>query len=157
MKLSELKGIISNLDSINFILPNGSFVPKHFHVTEVGKIERNFIDCGGTVRNDTVINFQLWEDGDFDHRLAPEKLISIIDLSEKVLGLPDKDIEVEYQGETVGKYGLEFENDSFMLTNTQTDCLAKDACGIPGEKKKISMSSLGETEGNSCSPESGCC
>jgi len=157
MKLSELKNIITTQEEINFVLPNGSFVPKHFHVTEVGAIERNFIDCGGTVRRDKVINFQLWEAGDFDHRLAPQKLLDIIKLSEDVLGLEDLDIEVEYQGDTIGKYHLEFENDTFLLTSTSTDCLAKDNCGIPEDKMKVSLSSLGSSEGQSCTPGGGCC
>ncbi len=157
MKLSELKNIIGTQKEINFVLPNGSFVPKHFHVTEVGSVERNFIDCGGTVRKDKMINFQLWEAGDFDHRLAPEKLLNIIHLSEKVLGLEDLDIEVEYQGDTIGKYNLEFENDTFLLTSTSTDCLAQDSCGIPADKLKVSLSSLTSAEGESCTPGSGCC
>ncbi len=74
-------------------------MPAHFHVTEIGEITKNFIDCRGTVRREKSVNFQLWEAGDFDHSLAPQKLLSIIALSEKVLQLGDSDIEVEYQTE----------------------------------------------------------
>jgi hypothetical protein len=41
--------------------------------------------------------------------------LDIITLSEKVLGIEDNDIEVEYQGETIGKYDLEFNGKDFML------------------------------------------
>lgn len=157
MKLSEIKNILPTLSEVNFILPNGRFVPKHFHVTEVGSIQKHFIDCGGTVRKENVINFQLWEANDFDHRLAPQKLHDIIELSEKTLGLDDHEIEVEYQGETIGKYGLSYENGSFLLTSTQTDCLAKDNCGIPEEKLKVSMADLGNNNDSCCTPGSGCC
>jgi hypothetical protein len=153
MKLSEFKNKLQGLATISFKLPNGKLVPSHFHVTEVGKIEKNFIDCGGTIRNEKVVNFQLWEANDYDHRLHPEKLLSIIELSENKLGITDEEIEVEYQGETIGKYGIEFINDTFVLTSRQTDCLAKDNCGIPEEKIKVS---LGATI-NSCAPGSGCC
>jgi hypothetical protein len=89
MKLSEFKKQLSTVTDLNFVLPNGAKVPQHFHVTEVGQVTKNFIDCGGTVRNEKVVNFQLWEANDFDHRLAPKKLNDIIALSEKVLGIED--------------------------------------------------------------------
>ena len=73
MKLSEIKSELKTLKTIAFQLPNGTLVPNHFHVTEVGKISKHFIDCGGTVRTENVANFQLWEADDYDHRLHPEK------------------------------------------------------------------------------------
>lgn len=155
MKLSEVKTKLKELKTIGFQLPNGNYVPNHFHVTEVGKVSKHFIDCGGTVRTEEVANFQLWNANDYDHRLHPEKLLSIIELSEKVLQLVDLEIEVEYQGDTIGKFGLGFNGKDFLLTNKQTDCLAKDQCGIPEEKPKIKLSALQNTSG--CSPNSGCC
>ena len=155
MKLSEVKSVLGALETIGFQLPNGELVPNHFHVTEVGKITKHFIDCGGTVRNEEVVNFQLWNANDYDHRLHPEKLLSIIKLSEKVLKIADLEIEVEYQGDTIGKFGLDFDETNFLLTTKQTDCLAKDNCGIPAEKTKVKLSEV--TIGASCSPDSGCC
>lgn len=64
MKLSEIKEVLKTVETVTFQLPNGTFVPEHFHVTEVGEITRNFIDCGGTVRKETVVNFQLWDAND---------------------------------------------------------------------------------------------
>jgi hypothetical protein len=157
MKLSDFKKNLNSVTDLNFILPNGTLVPKHFHVTEVGEVTKNFIDCGGTVRNEKVVNFQLWEANDFDHRLAPQKLKDIIALSEKVLGIEDAEIEVEYQSETIGKYGVEFNGIHFTLTNTQTNCLAQDKCGIPQEKLKVSLSELKNKEQNSCTPGGKCC
>lgn len=156
MKLQELKAILNNEESLTFRLPNGEFVPKHFHVTEVGKIEKNFIDCGGTLRNESIINFQLWYSVDDDHRLGTEKLLNIIKLSEEKLGLTDAEIEVEYQSETIGKYALRYKEGVFLLLNKMTDCLAKDNCGIPQEKPKVKLSTL-NTPSNTCTPESGCC
>lgn len=155
MKLSEIKSVLSTLEMVNFKLPNGSFVAEHFHVTEVGQITKKFIDCGGTVREEKVVNFQLWEAHDFDHRLKAEKLLNIIKLSETILGIEDAEIEVEYQEGTIGKYHLEFKNGNFELISTQTACLAQDQCGIPAEKQKIKLSDL-ETV-SSCKPGSGCC
>ena len=155
MKLSEIKKHLAELDTIAFQLPNGELVPNHFHVTEVGKISKNFIDCGGTVRNEEVVNFQLWNANDYDHRLHPEKLINIIELSEKVLGIEDLEIEVEYQGQTIEKFGLDFDGTNFILASKQTDCLAKDNCGIPAEKTKLKLSEVNNEP--CCAPDGNCC
>ena len=146
MKLSEFKKVLKAQSTISFELPNGELVPSHFHVTEVGQIKKRFIDCGGTLREENVVNFQLWEANDYDHRLHPEKLVNIIQLSEDKLGLSDEEIEVEYQGNTIGKYGLEYSGGNFMLTSKMTDCLAKDNCGIPAEKMKVSLSNSIQSE-----------
>ncbi|MBK8388612.1 MAG: hypothetical protein IPL23_04700 [Saprospiraceae bacterium] len=158
MKLSEIKNHLAHLEQIAFELPDGTLVPSHFHVTEVGEITKHFIDCGGTVRHEKVANFQLWNANDYNHRLHPEKLVNIIQLSERILGLGDLDIEVEYQGETIGKYGLDFDGKHFLLTGKQTDCLAKDNCGVPAAKQKVKMMDLQLAgEASCCTPGSGCC
>lgn len=154
MKLSEFKSLLKLQEKIEIELPNGTLVPRHFHVTEVGQINKRFIDCGGTLRNENVVNFQLWEANDYDHRLYPKKLVSIIELSETQLGLTDEEIEVEYQGNTIEKYGISFDGTRFVLTSKATDCLAKDNCGIPTEKTKKTLASI---TNNSCAPGSGCC
>jgi hypothetical protein len=157
MKLSEIKKHLSSLKNIAFKLPNGDLVQPHFHVTEVGKITKDFIDCGGKVRSETVINFQLWEENDYDHRLHPDRLLYIIALSEKKFKFEDLEIEVEYQGkETIGKYDLDFDGTNFLLISKLTACLAEDACGITPAKPKIKISDMG-TDANSCGPGSGCC
>ena len=157
MKLSEIKSQLKNLTQIAFQLPNGELVPSHFHVTEVGLITKNFIDCGGTVREESVVNFQLWEANDYDHRLHPEKLLAIVELSEKKLLIPDLEIEVEYQmKETIGKFSLDFDGTNFQLKSKLTDCLAKDNCGIPAEKLKTKIGEWKQKE-TSCTPNSGCC
>lgn len=151
MKISQIKNHLNKLEQIRFLLPNDELVPSHFHVTEVGHVKKHFIDCGGTIRNEDVANFQLWNANDYDHRLHPEKLLSIIELSEKALGLPDLDIEVEYQGDTIGKFGLDFDGVNFVLTTKHTDCLARDKCNVPEP-------ALVEAEASSCcTPGSGCC
>ncbi|MDN3725453.1 DUF6428 family protein [Aequorivita sp. SDUM287046] len=181
MKLSEIKNYLSTLDQINFMLPNGELVPTHFHVTEVGKITKHFIDCGGTVRQEEVANFQLWNANDYNHRLHPEKLAHIIELSEKVLGLEDLEIEVEYQISnykipilnskfqntnsgseipnsnfgTIGKFGLDFDGTNFLLTSLHADCLAKENCGTPAAKPKRQLAAINDEP--CCSPDGNCC
>ena len=157
MKLSNIKEILPTLDNVEFQLENGTFVPEHFHVTEVGVITKHFIDCGGTIRNEKVVNFQLWNANDFEHRLKPTKLLNIIKLSEEKLGIEDAEIEVEYQSDTIGKYDLDFNGKIFVLKNKTTACLAQDACGIPSEKVKKSLTELTVNNANTCTPGGGCC
>ena len=157
MKLSEIKTKLAELNSVDFELQNGTKVPEHFHVTEVGVVHKHFIDCGLTVRNEKIANFQLWNANDTDHRLKPQKLLNIIELSEKTLGIEDLEVEVEYQMETIGRYALEFNGKSFLLMPKFTDCLASDSCGIPQEKKKIRLSEIVVNNNSCCSPESNCC
>ena len=154
MKLSEIKTILPTLDNVEFQLENGSFVPAHFHVTEVGQIEKKFIDCGGVIRSEKTVNFQLWNANDFEHRLKPSKLLNIIRLSEEKLNIEDAEIEVEYQAETIGKYALDFNGKHFVLKNKQTACLAPDACRIPTTN---TMLDLGIVNNSCCTPGGGCC
>jgi hypothetical protein len=156
MKLSDFKNSLSTLSSVNFIQPNGIPVPSHFHITEVGLTTKHFIDCGGTVRTEKGVNFQLWEANDIEHRLTPEKLSGIISLSEKVLGIEDHEIEVEYQTNTIGRYSVETGNGAFVLVSKHTNCLASDSCGIPQEKLKVNMAELGGSK-SCCTPGGGCC
>jgi len=156
MTINEIKKALSNLETIAFELPNGSLVPNHFHVTEVSKIFKDFIDCGGTRRSETRAAFQLWEADDYDHRLHPEKLVNIIELSQKLLDLGNEEIEVEYQGETISKYGLDFDGKNFKLTTKQTACLARENCGVP-EVKESAHEMVTIADSGVCTPGSGCC
>ncbi len=152
MKISELKQALNGLAAINFRLPDGTALPAHFHVTEVGLVTKHFIDCGGVERQETVANFQLWEAGDYDHRLAPQKFLHILQLSARILGSEELDIEVEYQQATIGKFGLAFNGRDFLLTPKQTACLAQDACGIPS-----AALALPQLQMAGCTPGGGCC
>ncbi|WP_199119565.1 DUF6428 family protein [Pedobacter sp. ASV28] len=153
MKLSEIKKILDKAEEVNFQLENGEMVPDHFHVTEVGVVTKDFIDCGGTVRHEKAVNFQLWNADDTEHRLKPGKLMNIIGLSEKVLGMEDLEIEVEYQAGTIGRYDLGHDGKNFMLLSKKTACLAMDKCGVPQEKlqlKNLAVSNVVCTPGGSC-------
>jgi hypothetical protein len=154
MKLSEFKSTLSQMDGVNFLLPNGTQVPSHFHVTELGSSTKHFIDCGGTERLERKATFQLWTSIDLHHRLKAEKLIRIIDIAAPLFAGEDPEVELEYQQETIGRFGLEVEDDSLQMTALQTDCLAKENCGIPVEKVKKVMASLTES---ACTPGGGCC
>ena len=157
MKLSTFKNYLNTVNEINFVEPNGTAVPKHFHITEAGLVTKHFIDCGGTVRQEKTVSFQLWVASDVAHRLEPQKLLKIIAIYEKQFGAEDLELEMEYQSDTVGKYGLDFSNGNFVLTSKQTDCLAKDNCGVPMEKQKLQLAELETSQASCCTPGSGCC
>ena len=157
MTLEDIKEILPTLENVEFQLEDGTIVPEHFNVTEVGQINKKFIDCGGVIREESVVNFQLWNADDYEHRLKPGKLLTIIKLSEEKLGIKNKEIEVEYQSNTIGKYDLEFNGKVFVLKSKTTACLAQDACGIPSEKLKKNLAELPVNNTNTCKPGGGCC
>lgn len=153
MQLSVFKAHLQQVDRLQFLLPNGQKVPAHFHLTEVGKIGKTFVDCGGVMRTENVVSIQLWTAQDVYHRLSPQKLLTILDMATAKLSLPDVEIEVEYQGnQSMEKYGLEWREGSFALRPLHTDCLAKDKCGIPA-----SILPLTQKVSSCCEPGSGCC
>lgn len=157
MKLNELKAYLSQQTQISFTLPDGKQVPAHYHVTEVGSINKHFIDCGGVERQERVISLQLWSANDYDHRLHPEKLIHILELSEQKLKLENLTVEVEYQGEeTIGKYGLAISENGLLLTSKKTACLAMDQCGVE-VPPAVKSFDLELANSGKCTPGSGCC
>jgi hypothetical protein len=158
MKVSEFKNSLALMDIISIQLPNGTLVPPHFHITEMGLLTKNYIDCGNTIREEKQLTFQVWFAGDEDHRLTPSKVFKIIDAAKPLIGETDLDIEVEYQdAQTIGKYGIEFLTNRFVLTPKETTCLAQDHCGIPANKMKVSIGEWKPKESACCTPNSGCC
>ena len=154
MLLSQFLSALNQVNEFRFQTPDGHFVPPHFHITEVGMIYKHFIDCGGTERKESKVNFQLWSSDDIYHRLQPQKVIDIIRLSQQKIGITDQEIEVEYQGETIGKYSLGFDGANFQLISKATDCLAKDNCGLPESTPSSATSAAGES---CCDPTADCC
>lgn len=154
MTLGDFRTLLDHLEELNFVEATGQQVPAHFHITEVGQLDRFFIDCGSTVRKSSKVNFQMYIDTDVEHRLAVDKLKGIIDASIQQLGLNTSlELQVEYQGKSIESYGLSYAAGAFALVPLQTDCLAKDKCGIPEKpsKKKVALGT------SSCAPGSGCC
>ncbi len=159
MLLSEFKLLLADMESISFHLPNGNVIPPHFHITEAGLVTKTFVDCGGKLRSEKSINFQIWVAGDTDHKLTPSKLLQIIKASETVIGSEDLEIEIEYQMETIGKFGLEYSIASgFRLSPKFTNCLAADHCGLPTlEKIKVNVVDLVTTNSTCCTQSTSCC
>src|SRR5689334_3766237 len=98
MHLSEFRRhLLSAPDhTLRFILPDGDAIPVHAHITEVGRVDKKFIDCGGTVRQLSVCSMQAWvAEDDKDHRLPPGKLARVLDMADPIMAGDDLEVEIE--------------------------------------------------------------
>ncbi|HEY5228880.1 MAG TPA: DUF6428 family protein [Opitutaceae bacterium] len=138
MYLSQLKQELERSadNTLSVVLPDGRRIPADFHVTEVGHVVRNFVDCGGTVRSVQSCLLQVWlARNDKDHRLTAGKLASILDLAKSVVPSAEIEVEFEYAEGAVSQYRVASvvagkETSTITLANKQTDCLAREACGL---------------------------
>jgi hypothetical protein len=137
MELIQLLEVLKNHPdrSMKIVLPNSKAIPAHFHVTEVGHVQKRFVECGGTLRISASCVLQIWVANDLDHRLDTTKLNKII---EKGLGLFDNQqipIEIEYEQGVLSQYPLQsIQIDDgglvFQVDNKHTACLAPDKCRV---------------------------
>ncbi len=137
MKLGELKSTLAAHPekAPRFVLPDGDYVPAHFHVTEVGHVTKNFIDCGGTIRKSETCVLQTFAADDVDHRLTADRLGAIVELGKNLLPHENLEVEVEYDCCVISQYPIKAsevsgEHLDFHLASKHTDCLAQELCGI---------------------------
>ena len=136
--VKQLKAVLSanSGKEVQLFLPGGDSVPQHFHVTEIGSVRKDFIDCGGTQRVHSSCLIQCWVATDVEHRIGSEKFLKILEMGGKVLVGDFLPVEVEYESGVISQYPLESvtgegETIELRLTKKHTDCLAKEKCGIP--------------------------
>ena len=135
------------------ILPGGEEVPQHFHVTEVGGVRKDFIDCGGTKRVSSWCLLQAWVATDVEHRVGTDKLLKVLEMGASVMPGDFLPVEVEYEAGVISQYPLaavEAGEEAVILKlgTKHTDCLAKDKCGIP---------EYGDEPLSDCCGTPGCC
>lgn len=137
MTVGELRAALSNDPdaALHLMLPDGEFVPAHFHVTEVGRVRKDFIDCGGATRSAASCLVQVWVADDTAHRLTAGKLAGILRLAAPLLGSDDLPVEVECERDAVSQFPVAAVEVTpsgllFHLGRKHTDCLAKDRCGV---------------------------
>ena len=123
--------------TMHFMLPDKAFVPAHYHITEVGRVHKDFIDCGGTVRSATSCVLQIWVADDVAHRLETTKLAKIMEIARPLLQSDELPVDVEYEDAVVSQYpigGAEITPGGilFYLGTKHTACLAPDKCGVDG-------------------------
>ena len=151
LNISELRAALTAAPALplTVIWPDGEPIEAHFHVTEVGRVQKDFVDCGGTVRRVVTCLLQTWVGEDTEHRITAEKLLKAFDYAAPVLGGEDLPVELEYEACNVVQLrvvAVERTAESLIvrLARKHTDCLAKEQC-IPG------------TATDTCKPGSGCC
>lgn len=121
--------------AMHWMLPDRSFVPVHYHITEVGRVRKDFIDCGGTIRSAQACVLQIWVANDLDHRLETTKLASIMRVARPLLESDDLPVEVEYEQGVLSQYpvgGVEATPSGllFALGTKHTACLAPEKCRV---------------------------
>jgi len=146
MTLRELKSHLAAAGDlpVRFILPGEDAVPPHAHVTEVGRVDKRFVDCGGTLREDAFCRLQTWVAQDVDHRLTARKLLGILVKGAGVLRSDDLIVDVEHETTLISQYPLEEIRRGngelqFRLGLRHTDCLARDLCGSGPEVQPVSF------------------
>jgi len=130
---------------LRFRLPTGALAPIHLHLTEVARVEKRFIDCGGTVRTQASARVQLWVADDTDHRVGCAKCLQILDRGKAVVGDENLPLEVECDLPYLTLFPVlgtvvEGGDRVVLLGASKADCLAPDVC-VP----------------QACKPGSGCC
>ena len=148
--------------SLRITLPNGQTIAPHFHITEVGHVTKNFMDCGGTFRKLESCLLQTWVYSDVDHRLETGKLANILRVAGDVLPSLDLPVEIEHEADVVSQYPvMSASSDGATLTLStglkHTACLAMDVCCAPAATPTPKSEKPRIKAGSSCSPNSGCC
>lgn len=138
MNISELKSLLAEHSDLFFriSLPDGSDVPVSFHVTEVGRVQKTFLDCGGKLRETISCQLQVWVGQDYEHRIETGKMAAILNKAKDYLTDESIPVEVEYEDQVISQYIIEgFSlNDSAVVLNLahkHTECLAPELCGLP--------------------------
>jgi len=135
MTLIEFSTIVSaHPDKLmRFALPNGKSIPAHYHITEVGHVKKDFIDCGGTTRSASACVFQAWvATNDEEHRLNAGKLSTILQMASYLFPDGEIPVELEHEAPIISQFTIEsseIADDAivFHLGNKHTDCLAKES------------------------------
>lgn len=114
-----------------FVLPDGDYIPAHAHVTQVGHVVRNFIDCGGLTGKEEKVVLQTHVDSDTDHRLRSARFAKILQLGSRVIPSADLDVDVEYDCCVVAQYPIgeatpDGEHLNLILQRGRTQCRARE-------------------------------
>lgn len=108
MTLRALKEILARHPATfpRFVLPHGDYIPGHAHVTEVGHMVKNYVDCGGETGRDEKVLLQTHVGRDIEHRLRSDRFEKILQLGQQVLPSDQLEVEVEYDCCVVAQYPL---------------------------------------------------
>ena len=163
MKTQEFLNVLKENENkaLLFEYNEGQFVDTNYHITEVKNTAIHSVDCGGRADqwNETII--QLWESPEEKGKIGYLKVQKASEIFDRVHNIHPIDgeaiVKFEYSNETFHKAHLEIHNIELTSSKvivklfvTETDCKAKDVCGVP-------ETALASEQQNSCAPGSGCC
>jgi hypothetical protein len=133
MKYRQLQELVENHPHTfpRFILPDGDRIPVHAHVTEIGHVVRNFIDCGGETGREEKVLLQTHVGNDAEHRLRSDRFLKILQLGSRVLPNADLNVEIEYDCGVVAQYPVaearsEGQYLDLILEGGRTQCRARE-------------------------------
>ena len=114
-----------------FVLPDGDYIPAHAHVTEIGHVVRNFIDCGGLTGTEDKVLLQTHVGDDTDHRLRSDRFAQILQLGNRVIPSANLDVDVEYDCGVVAQYPIveatpDGDHLNLILRRGRTQCRARE-------------------------------
>jgi hypothetical protein len=133
MTLRDLQETLAKHPSAfpRFVLPDGDYIPAHAHVTEVGHVVRNFIDCGGMIGKEEKVVLQTHVGNDTEHRLRSDRFAKILRLGNRMIPSADLHVDVEYDCCVVAQYPiaetqLEGNYLNLLLQRGRTQCRARE-------------------------------
>lgn len=160
MILSELKSLLAEHSERYFrlSLPDGAHVPVSFHITEVGRVQKTFLDCGGTLREKMTCQLQVWVGQDYEHRIETRKMAGILEKGKALLPDESVPVEIEYEDRVISQYTIESHEITdnaviLKLAHKHTECLAPELCGL--DMPSLRLPSI-DGKAPCCGP-SGCC
>ena len=162
MKTNEFLSLLKEHPnkSLLFEYKNGHLVGANYHITEIKNITIDSVDCGANTDfwKETII--QLWEsptEKDKREYMSAYKALGILTKVDLIKPM-EKEVEVKFEYNNsdfhtaqlfVNDFEINGDQLIMKLGVEQTDCKAKDECGVPVE--------VGVQEDSSCAPGSGCC
>ncbi len=156
MNLNEFKALLETHAEKPFRLrlPDGAPVPVSFHITEVGRLRKTFLDCGGERHDSEICQLQVWVGEDADHRIQAGKMAAILRKAEDFIPDDSVPLEIEYEEDVISQYTVEGHSldEGAIILNLEhkhTACLAMELCGAAPAKDAASD--------DSCCAGSKCC
>jgi hypothetical protein len=148
MNVRQLKDVLSRYPGTfpRFLLPDGDSVPAHAHVTEIGHVVKNYIDCGGVRGKEEKVVLQTHVGNDTEHRLRSDRFSKILELGGRVLPNEQLEVDIEYDCCMVAQYPIQDakpngQNLEFILGRGQTQCRAAARRKTSGEEACCGTSS----------------
>lgn len=136
---------------VRFELPTATLLSPHVHVTEVARIDKKLVDCGGTLRTESSCRLQIYQADDTEHRITAAKLAQILAKGAGVLGSTSLPVEAEAEAPYLAAFPVvaaRLEDKQVVLSFgvRHAACLAEDVCFPANLHNK-----------SACAPGSGCC